>query len=286
MHNKTRGVLFFMGATVCFALLDASSKYLTAFYAVPLLVWARYLVHLIIMLVAVVPRTGRRIVVTQHPWLLILRSLLLVGCTAFIVLAFSVQPLAETSSIFFITPLLVALVSGPLLGEKVSLKSWLATLAGFCGVLLIARPGGATTGLGITYALSSALCYTFYQILTRRLAPTEPAMRQLFYTAVVGTLTTSLAVPMLWAAALPSPGQALLILSLGMYGGLGHFLFTHAFRDTPAALLSPLQYVQIIWATLLGWIIFGHLPDMLTIGGMLIIGGSGLSLVLNRERKI
>ncbi|MBL0168620.1 MAG: DMT family transporter [Propionivibrio sp.] len=282
-HHSAQGVILFLTAIFLFAVLDATAKYLTAFFAVPLLVWARYFVHLVFMLVAIAPGMGREIVITQRPWLMTFRALMLVGVTLLVQLAFRTLPLAETTAIFFVTPLLVALLAGPLLGEKLQTRSWLATITGFCGVLLIARPGGAMFGIGIVYALGGALCYAIYQILTRKLSASEPPLRQLFYTALVGTVAMSFVLPAYWSGTLPTLKQALLIASLGFYGGTGHFLLIRAFREAPASTLSPLLYVQLIWAMLLGWIVFGQLPDLPAVVGMLIIGASGLSLVLRRS---
>ena len=284
-HHAAHGVILFLTAVFLFAALDATAKYLTAFFAVPLLVWARYFVHLVFMLVAIAPGMGREIVITQRPWLMTFRALMLVGVTLLVQLAFRTLPLAETTAIVFVTPLLVALLAGPLLGEKLQARSWLATITGFCGVLLIARPGGAMVGIGVIYALGGALCYAIYQILTRKLSASEPPLRQLFYTALVGTLAMSFFLPAYWSGEMPSLKQALLIASLGFYGGTGHFLLIRAFREAPASTLSPLLYVQLIWAMLLGWIVFGQLPDLPATLGMLIIGASGLSLVLRRPRS-
>ncbi len=285
MQHKLYGIILILIATFLFALLDTCSKYLTAFFAVPLIVWARYFVHLVFMLVGIAPGMGREIVITKRPWLMIFRGLLLVCSSLLVVLAFRTLPLAETTALVFSTPLLVALLAGPLLGEKVPLKSWLATISGFGGVLLIARPGGSMFGMGVVYALGCALCYAGYQILTRKLSVTEPAMRQLFYTALVGTIAMSFIIPTYWTGEIPTLKQALIITSLGLLGGTGHFLLIRAFRETMASTLSPLLYVQLVWATLLGWIVFGHLADLLTTIGMLIIGGSSLSLALRWPRE-
>ena len=131
MQHKLYGIILILIATFLFAVLDTCSKYLTAFFAVPLIVWARYFVHLVFMLVGIAPGMGREIVVTKRPWLMIFRGLLLVCSSLLVVLAFRTLPLAETTALVFSTPLLVALLAGPLLGEKVPLKSWLATISGF-----------------------------------------------------------------------------------------------------------------------------------------------------------
>ena len=284
MQTRFHGILLFVVATLLFAILDVTSKYLVTIFAVPLLVWARYSVHLVIMLTTIAPGMGREIVVTQHPFLMTIRAFMLVGVTLLFQLALNTLPLAETTALVFITPLLVALLAGPILGEAVNLRSWLATAVGFAGALLIARPGGALAGIGVVYALGAALCYAGYQILTRKLSSSEPPMRQLFYTALVGTISMSFVAPYYWAGEIPSPRHALLITSLGVLGGTGHFLLIRALRETPASILSPLLYVQLIWATALGWLVFGQLPDLLATVGMAIIGLSGVSLLLFRPR--
>lgn len=281
---RLHAALLFLTALLLFAALDATAKHLSAFLAVPLLVWARYLVHLVIMLAAVAPSMGRRLISTERPWLMSLRGLTLVAVTLLGQLALKTLPLAETTALVFVAPLLVALLAAPLLGEKVRLRTWLATIAGFVGVLLIARPGGNLFGPGVAYALGAALSYAAYQILTRKLAATEHPMRLLFYTALLGTLAMLPVLPVYWDGICPTPTQSLLIVSLGLYGGVGHFLLIRAFHETSASLLAPLLYTQLVWATLLGWLVFDHFPDLLTVVGMMVVGASGLSLAIRGRR--
>lgn len=280
---RLHGALLFLIALLFFAALDATAKHLSVFIAVPLLVWARYLVHFVIMLGAVAPSMGRQLIVTGRPWLMALRGMTLVAVTLFGQLALKSLPLAETTALIFVAPLLVALFAGPMLGEQVRLRTWLATVAGFAGVLLIARPGGSLAGPGVAFALAAALSYAAYQILTRKLTATEHPMRLLFYTALLGTLAMLPALPLYWDGHWPTTAQGLLIISLGVYGGVGHFLLIRAFHETPASLLAPLVYSQLVWATLLGWLVFGQFPDLLAMVGMLIIGASGLSLAIRRR---
>ncbi len=284
MQKKSHGTLLFLTALLLFAVSDATAKYMSAFFAIPLLAWARYVTQLIFMLVVTAPRMGREIVVTGRLGLMILRALMQVTSTVCVLLAFRTLPLAETTAIVFITPVLVALLAGPLLGETLHLRHWLATLAGFAGVLLIVRPGGAIEGIGVVYAFGASLTYAAYQLLTRQLSRTEPALRQLFYIALVGAIVMSCSLPWFWNGTIPKPTHALLILSLGFYGGTGHFLLIRAFDEAPVSSLSPMLYIQLIWAMALVWIVFGQLPDLLSIAGMLVIGASGLSLALRRRR--
>ena len=282
--TNIRGILFFLTGLFLFSTVDTTAKYLTSFYSVQLLVWARFAVHLVIMLAVAAPTMGRELIVTQRPVLMTFRALLLVLSSLFIQTAFRTLPIAETTAVFFVSPVLVALLAGPMLGEKVSGKIWFATLTGFCGVLVIARPGGSLLGSGLFYTLAAALCFSLYQILTRKLADTEPTLRQLFYTALVGTLVMTPIVPPYWTGEMPSLMHSLLIVSLGVYGGIGHFLVIRAYRTTPASTLSPIMYFQLIWAALLGWAVFNQLPDPLSLLGMLIVGTAGLSLALRPSR--
>jgi len=269
-----------LAAMLCFALLDATSKHLSQTFNVPLLVWARYTVHCLLMVVLLGPRHGFGLVRTRRPVAQVVRALLLVAVTGFAMAAFQVMPLAETTALIFVTPLLVALLAGPLLGEKVGLPRWIAALVGFAGMVLIARPGSALAPAGIAYTMIAAVCYAFYQIQTRKMTATEKPLTMVFYTALVGTVAMSLALPWIWSGPTPEPLEALMICSLALYGGTGHFLLTHAFRHAPASTLAPFLYAQLIWASLLGWLFYDQWPDALSIAGMVTIVTGGITVAL------
>jgi drug/metabolite transporter (DMT)-like permease len=279
-HHPLRAVTLMMSAMLCFALLDATSKHLSQTFNVPLLVWARYVVHFLLMAVFLGPRHGLGLVRTQRPVAQFMRGLLLVAVTGFAMAAFQVMPLAETTALIFVTPLIVALLAGPMLGEKVGLPRWLAALAGFAGMVLIARPGSDLAPAGIAYTMVAAVCYAFYQIQTRRMTATEKPLTMVFYTALAGSVVMSLALPWIWHGPAPTPLEALMICSLAVYGGTGHFLLTHAFRHAPASTLAPFLYVQLIWASLLGWLFYEQWPDALSIAGMVTIVAGGVAVAL------
>lgn len=278
------GILLMCAATLCFALLDANSKYLSQTFNVPLLVWARYSFHCLLMLVFLAPRLRWRLLFTRRPIMQVSRGLLLVAVTGCAMAAFQVMPLAETTALLFISPLLVALLAGPLLQEAVTRARWLAALAGFLGVLLVARPGGALTWQGLTFVLVAAVCYALYQIQTRQLSASEDTWTLLFYTALIGTLTMSLALPLIWHGPAPSLAQTLHIASLGIFGGGGHWLLIRAFRHAPATTLAPFLYVQLPVAGLFGWLWYDHLPDSAGLTGMALIVASSLALALHERR--
>lgn len=279
-----RAILLMLAAVLCFALLDATAKHLSQTYPVPMLVWSRYTLHCLLMLLFLAPSMRWKLVSTRRPAMQIVRALMLVGTTGFAMAAFRHLPLAETTALIFVTPLLVALLAGPFLGEKLRPLHWGASIFGFAGALLIARPGGALNLTGILLVLSAALCYSVYQIQTRQLSPSEGTLTMLFYTALVGTVSMTLAAPLYWGGPWPDWTDGLMIASLGLYGGTGHLLLTRAFRMAPATTLSPFLYVQLVWATLLGWLVFDHWPDGTTLLGMAIIAASSVALVLMQRR--
>jgi drug/metabolite transporter (DMT)-like permease len=284
-QHPLRGILLFMLALMLFASLDATAKYLTAYFTVPLLVWARYTVHFLFMLVFVAPSMRAELVRTVNPRLQVVRALALLATSACGIAAFRVMPLAEATAVVFLAPLLVTLLAGPFLGERIGRSRWLAVLVGFGGVLLVVRPGAGLNLAGVLWALTGAFCYAVYQILTRRLSHAEHPLRLLFYTALVGTAVTSAALPWFWVDTAPSATQWLLIASLGLYGGVGHFLLIRAFRLAPASTLTPFTYVQLVWAALLGWLVFDNMPDAVSAAGMTVIAASGLWLALGARRS-
>ena len=272
-------------AVLCFAALDATSKTLSQTFAVPLLVWGRYVTHFLLMVIFLAPSMRAGLLTTHRPRSQILRAVMLIGTTGCAMAALRTMPLAEATAILFATPLAVALLAGPILGERVGIARWIALAAGCGGMLLVARPGGAMSAAGIAWALAAAACYTIYQIQTRQLSPTENTWTLLFYTALVGTVATSLALPLFWGGPLPTPLQALAIASLGIYGGTGHFLLIHAFRHAQASTLAPFHYAQMVWAALFGWLFFDHVPDTVSTLGMAIIAASGVGMAAWERRR-
>ena len=279
-HHPLRAVMLMLVAMLCFASLDATSKHLSQTFNVPLLVWARYTVHLLLMVIFLGPHHGLGLIATKRPAAQIVRALLLVAVTGFAMAAFRVMPLAETTALIFVTPLIVALLAGPMLDEKVGVPRWIAALAGFGGVLLIARPGGALPPAGIAYTAVAAICFAFYQIQTRKMTATEKPLTMVFYTALAGAVAMSLTLPWIWYGPAPTTQEVLMICSLAVYGGVGHFLLTHAFRHAPASMLAPFFYVQLIWASLLGWLFYDQWPDALSIAGFATIVAGGVTVAL------
>lgn len=279
-----RGPALYALALLLFACLDATTKYLAQSYNVPLIVAIRYLVHFALMLLLLAPLEGRRLIETRHPGWVILRGASLATVSVCVGLALSRMPVAETTAIVFLAPIAVVMLAVPLLGETLGRLGWGACLTGFIGVLLIARPGSGLDQTGMMFAFGAVIAATLYQLLSRYLASRERTVTLLFFTAVFGSLAYGLLLPWTLHGPTPSLTQTLLFLSMGFTGGLGHYLYTAAYRHASASTLAPMNYLQLLWAGLLGWVIFGHLPDQISLLGMLLIAGSGVTVALSNRR--
>jgi len=279
-----RGLLLFNLGLMLFACMDVTNKYLTASFDVPLVAACRYIGNLVLMVAVLAPRRGREMVTTQRTGLVWIRGACLAASTAFVLIAFQRMPVAETSAIVFLAPILVVIGAGPLLGERVGWLGWTGALMGFAGVLLIVRPGSGLDPIGVLCALGCCAVVTAYNLLSRLLAATERTIAMLFYTALAGSIIFGVVLPWFWFDTLPTPFQGALLAMLGVMGGVGHFVFTAAFRDAPASILSPMSYLQLLWVALLGWLVFDHLPDGLSLLGMAIIGASGVMVAVKSRQ--
>lgn len=274
-HQPLLGVLLILVSCLVLATHDGLSKHLTLFYPVFLVIWARYLAQTVLMAALFMPRMGRRVFHTLRPGLQLCRGLSLVGVSMLFISGLSVIPLAEATAVIFLTPLLVTIASA-LLGEQVSRSQWLAVGCGLIGVMIIVRPGGALFTPAILLPFGAAVSFTLYQLVTRRLSATDHPVTSNFLTSVVGSVVMSVLVIFNWQT--PTLPDALLMAALGAMAMSGHLLLTNAFRFASAATLAPFTYAQIIFAGVVGFFAFGHVPDIGAILGMAIIIASGLCM--------
>ena len=280
----TSAILLVAGSVFCFTMLDAITRFTTQLYSVPLLVWARYLVQTLAMLIWLGPTMRLGMIRTERLPLQIVRAIVVLASSLLFVTALRSLPLAEATALNYCTPVIVVVMGRLFLKEPMTPARIAFVVAGAIGMLLIVRPGTAVFQGAAAYALLAALCYAGYQILTRLLAGENPRVL-LFYPAVIGTLVMSALAPGFdWPDAMPWTHVALIVAG-GLFGTLGHFLFILAFRHAPASAITPFTYMQLVWAMLLGWIFFADLPDGASMVGMLIIAGSGLAMALFERRR-
>ncbi|MEO8544909.1 MAG: DMT family transporter [Burkholderiaceae bacterium] len=283
-RNRQLGIVMVSVTTLSFAALDSSAKWLVMVLPVFQVVWLRFVTHSLLGILVLTPKYGWALYRTGQPRLQMLRALMQAVMTALNFWALQYLPLDVTGAIQFSVPILIAVISAKLLGERLDVRRWIAILVGFSGVLLIVRPGGQGFHPAIILSLINAVLYALFNMLTRRLAATElPATTQLWSALGAAALLTPLGV-MNWTPP-PDAISWFLVLSMGAFGGLGHLMVTQAHRYASAAVLGPFLYQQIIYMTLFGWLIFGHVPDVTVIGGASIVVASGLYLLYREFRR-
>ena len=272
--STRRGILVVLAAISLFACVDVLSKKLGNMMPVALVIWARFLLFVPIAL-ALAWRPGRGIAWRSgHPWLQFLRGLILPVQMWLFVSAFAALPLADVHAIGASAPLLVTALSVPLLGERVGWRRWCAVLAGFCGVLLIVRPGFAAVSLPMLYVVAGASLWAGYQVILKVVGRTDGAATTGVWTAVVGAAFSSFAAWFAWTPP-DATGWALLVAA-AIVGGVGHIVYSQAFNLAPASTLQPFNYLLLVYAAVLGWLFFGDVPDPWTIGGAAVVVSAGL----------
>lgn len=275
----------FLLAGLCLSSLDATAKYLVHDHSLLLVVWARYAGQMLVVTPFAWNRGGPGFWRTRKLELQLTRSLMLVLATLGFFGGLRYLPLAEASAITFLAPIFVVVLSWPLLRERATHARRIASIAGFIGILILLRPGSAVMHPAVVLLVGAALANALYQLLTRKLLD-ESAHTTLFYSASVGTVVLSLALPFAIDASHFSSAEVFPFVLMGLLAGLGHWCLTHAYLQAPAALLTPFTYLQIVWATAFGYWIFGQYPDRVSAVGMSIIVSSGISLALWERRRM
>lgn len=269
-------------ALVCFSLLDACAKWLSRTIDPLYTVWLRYVFSVVLVTMFLNPVTTPGVAKTRRPLLQAVRSLMLFLSTACNFMALRELQLAEATAILFANPLVVALIAGPLLGEWIGPRRLIAVAVGFIGVLIVARPGFNGLPMAAWWSVAGVIVYAVYQILTRILAAHDSSQTTMFYSGLAGLVLLTPVLPLVEWRPLPAFGWPVAVL-MGFFGAFGHWLLILAHRRAPAPILAPFIYMQIVWMVLLGWLVFGDLPDRWTLIGSGVVIASGLYL-LYRER--
>ncbi len=284
-RRRLRAIALMCGACALFSCLDASGKYLVGSMDALEVVWARYTSAFLVAFLVSNPLTRPGLLSTRRPWLQIGRSALLLASTAFNFFALRSLRLDQALAITFSTPFFVTLLSGFVLGEWAGWRRWTAIGVGFLGVLVVARPGSAAgVPAAALFSVAGAVCYAFYNVSTRVLARTDSNHTTLFYSNLIGAAAMLPVLPFIWKPPATLLAAVLMIMT-GVFGSLGHYLLIAAHRLAPASALAPFIYVQLIWATAWGYLVFADVPDHWTIAGAAIVIGSGL-YILYREHKL
>ncbi|HEY7363395.1 MAG TPA: DMT family transporter [Methylomirabilota bacterium] len=277
-------MLFVTIATLCFVTMNVTVKVLIPHLPTLELIWARALGHLLVVFALFAPgHGGWRLLVTRRPAIQLGRSVLLLLSTSFFFTALGPVPLADATAVSFTSPLLVAALAFPVLGERVGLSQWGSIAVGFVGALIVIRPTGEGASPYAFLVVGSAVCYALYQLLTRRVAGVDAPETSVTYSALVATLVLSALVPFFWQTP-QRLGHWLMLATLGLLGAVGHYCVARALLWAPASIVSPFHYVQLVWASALGYLVFGDVPSAWMWLGAAIIVASGLSIVVRETR--
>ncbi|WP_328700343.1 DMT family transporter [Caenimonas soli] len=280
------GIGLVVAAGACFAVLDTTTKFVSA--SVPLLMalWFRYAFQAIATTATVLPLRGMSALRTLHPKFQCLRGVLLLASSLLAFASLKYMPVGEFTAIVMIAPLAITVLAATVLKEKVSPMRWALVAGGFAGTLVIIRPGDEAFNWASLLPLGLVVTNAWFQVLTSKLARTEDPMTMHLYSGWIGTLLASLALPFVWTA-LPAWWLWAGLCFMGLMGTVGHFLLILAYQRAPAATLTPYLYSQIAFAMLGGWLVFSHVPDGWALVGMAMIavcGAAGAWLTVRESR--
>jgi drug/metabolite transporter (DMT)-like permease len=275
----------FLGAQFLFILVDATGKYLVRDFPVLGVVWARYFFHFVFMAVYVTAIGDRGLLRATRPGLQVARALTVFSFAIFLFAALKYLPQAEATAISFVAPLLILVLAGPLLGERVGWARWAAAIAGFAGMLVIVRPGSGLAPIGVAFAIATLACNAAFQLMSRKLAMTEHPITTVFLSSLIGTVAATVLLPFGLPDRWPDLWQSILFLSFGITGSVSHLLLMRAYRLAPASFIAPLIYLHIVQATVAGLVFFGQFPDAVSLAGIAIILVSGAGIAVYEQRR-
>ncbi|WP_134678676.1 DMT family transporter [Paracoccus ravus] len=282
--GRLTGLALMTGAVMLFAVQDTTAKFLLGSgLAIMQAAFVRYLGHLVITLAAVLPKHGVSALRSVNPRLQLLRSLALLGSTAFNFVGLSHLPLTTVTAIMFAGPVLTTLLAVPMLGERVSPVQFLAIILGFLGVLIVVAPWQADFHPAILFSLTACVCTSFYFIFSRKLAAESTAAQQVWASGIA-TLCLAPFALMQWEQPQSWAIVALMCL-IGVVGGMSHSLVTLAHRVADASVLAPVVYLQLLFASVAGYLVFGQVPGASTLLGAVVIIAGGALLWLSGRRK-
>jgi drug/metabolite transporter (DMT)-like permease len=276
-----KGIALILASTVFLGASDVTAKYLSASLPSIEIAWIRFLVFALIMSPAMLPGSPLFALRTERRGLHLLRGAALLGSSLFFISGLRYLPIAEASATGFVSPLFVTALSIIFLGEKVGLRRWIATALGLLGVIIILRPGTGAFHPAAFFPLVSALAWACTLIMTRMMSGSERAVTTMTYSSIAGVCILSTLVPFVWVA--PTLHDILFGVFIGVASTAGQWIVVLAFRYADASVLAPFSYTQLLWVSILGFLVFGEVPDIWTITGAAFIVASGL-YTAHRER--
>jgi drug/metabolite transporter (DMT)-like permease len=275
--NIGLGILYMVASVFLFSIQNAIGKWLAQSYPIPMLVFFRSFVALLPSFLLVMRAGGIQVMRTNRLAGQFGRAVIWGGSNVASFFGFHLLPVADAIALTFAAPLFLTALSYPILKERVSRERWIAVSVGFAGVLVMARPSGAENGLGVTGAVTCAVCNAIGTLTVRDLCRTEHSASIVTWTAIFMTLMALPALPFFWVT--PTPVDFLLFCSIGLIGGVSQYWTTQALSYAPAAAVSPFNYMALIWGSAIGFIVWGEVPTTPIIIGSAIVTLTGLYLL-------
>jgi drug/metabolite transporter (DMT)-like permease len=276
-----KGIALILASTVFLGASDVTAKYLSATMPSVEIAWIRFLTFALIMSPAMFRGSPLFALRTERLGLQLMRGAALVGSSLFFISGLRYLPIAEASATGFVAPLFVTALSIVFLSEKVGLRRWLATAVGLMGVLIILRPGTSAFHAAAFFPLVSAVAWACTLILTRMMSGREHVLTTMTYSSIAGLCILSVLVPFVWVT--PTWHDIAFGVFIGVASTAGQWIVVLAFRYADASVLAPFSYTQLLWVSILGFLVFGEVPDVWTVTGAVFIVGSGL-YTAHRER--
>ncbi|QCO56995.1 DMT family transporter (plasmid) [Pseudorhodobacter turbinis] len=282
MTSNLRGALMALAAFAIYSTHDVFVKFLGAHYSPVQIVFFSVLLGFPLVALMLIGDRNDGNLRPRHPWWSLLRtcSTMITGISAFY--AFSVLPLTQTYAILFAAPLLITLLAIPILGEKVGIRRGMAIVVGLAGVMIVLRPTGSSLGLGHAAALAAAVCSSLSSVIVRKIGNDERSVVLLMFPMVANFLVLGAVLPFVYE---PMPIEHLgMVAVIAACAFVASLFVIAAYKSAEAVIVAPMQYSQMIWATIFGYVIFSESPDSLTLVGAGVIMSSGVYIVL-RESK-
>lgn len=271
--RQLKAIIVMCIVSFIFALQDGLSRHLGTEYSAMFVVMVRYWFMALFVLAIALRKPGgiRAAARSKRPFLQILRGVLLIVETVLVVQSFILVGLIDSHAIFACTPLIVVALSGPILGEKIGWRRWIAVAVGFLGILIVLNPSGGVFSTKSLLPFAAAVLFAAYGLLTRLVSRDDPASVSFFWTGIAGAVTASIIglawlQPVQWA-------DVPLLLALCAFGVLSHFLLIRAYEMAEASSLQPFAYTQLVWVALIGMLVFHEtLTANVAIGGAIVVG--------------
>jgi drug/metabolite transporter (DMT)-like permease len=278
-----RGVALALCAVAMFTAMIAVVKWLSASFAPMQIAFFRAVCAMALCLPVVLADGGVAALRTRQPGAYVLRGL--VGCGSIVTSFYgvSLMPIADWVALSFMVPLFVAAMSAPMLGERVGWRRWLAIAVGFAGILVIVPPTGTASLRALCVGVAAQMLVAFALVLIRRMGSGERTTTIVFYYMVGLSVITAMLAPLDWRG--PQGAQWAWLAAVGLIAGSAHLLITTAYRLAPASVIAPLDYTGIVWAVLIGWIVWAERPDANLLLGAPLVIGSGLYVVISATRR-